>query len=184
MKTYLNIDGENFPIGSRTLTCIVRELLDSAVLDSSEQESADYTQTINKLALHPSANVRGLLIRNGSLSKKTIEALFSQMDPCIIDDLMYYSDETCYMKDDLYDSLLSSKNMSVLKLFANRVIVRKGNSEDRNKIHKLIHHPDPEIRYALADNRALPDWIFKILAQDTDSDVRFRALSSLKKSNI
>ncbi|MDQ6951266.1 MAG: HEAT repeat domain-containing protein [Mariprofundales bacterium] len=179
MKVCLNIDGEKIPLGCHTLDYVINSMLDAP----------GNGKLFNRLALHPSLNVRIGIASKKNIDKQTFETLFSSGESHIISCLIGNHIGCCNLRGEHeithitmqhYQRLCSSKDSFILSTISNMMTEYWFNSKLYADIRKLIDHPNPDVRYALADNYACPPKLLKLLTQDPDPDVRFRALYALE----
>jgi len=161
MQTFLIINDYSFPIGFHILSKIIEAMPDTS----------DNKKVFERLAYHPSRNVRLAVCSKEYLGDQAIRHLIESDSPSNIRVLIKCSKSPIILA--YMESLLSSDNPDTLELIAGIIDWSEYNDGMLgDEIMRLLAHPIPEIRANMIRNGNTPESMLKILHQDYDPDVR------------
>ncbi len=136
----------------------------------------------HELAKHPSSNVRKVVAEDYDLEDKTIKLLLK--DNCLdVLKTIIIHDSTAEIITKKDIARIISKNDS--RLSADLVEYMGEYKRDFREFiaEKLIDHPDPVVRFMLAESRSAPKKFLKKLTKDPDVDIAKQARETIDELN-
>ncbi len=166
MKVKLIVDELEVDIGYSVLDSIVGYLPDDSSLE----------QMYEKLASHPSSNVRRVVADKESINKNTLDILAADVSVDVLRNLVRNSTARNELSYSQVASIIE-KDVECADSIASYV---DGWDNSLDIAELLLEHTDPQVRYSLANNSGTPRSILKKLLKDNDKSIASAAKESLR----
>ena len=155
-------------LGYQALTALIHALPDSP----------DYLLFYSEQAGHPSSQVREAIAGKNHLSESAIQQLVRDSSSPVLERLACNPKAQALLSPNILTGIFAR---SIEASKASKAIAYTLDRWNDRKIliEKLVHHSDPSVRHALAENSSTPKPILAELTRDKDSDVKEAALRSL-----
>lgn len=174
MKATLQIDDIKIDIGYELLSRFADSLKDC-------KENSDLFE---KLSLHPAVEVRTEIAYKDNINEATVKRLVVDREIEVVRRILSNSASRNRLDFEILKSLIA-KDRDCATTIANNI--EEWNSEGffdfdaKDLAEVIIQHPDPTVRFALADSYRVPKSILKKLSKDPDPYVASTAKHALTK---